>query len=105
MAENTLMVTPFNILDYDGRKFYVVSVKGTAFEMGEAYGTLLKDELKIMVADFFGWATDFIANNVTQIGMLPKWLRHDIGKAGVELAKGLLDLNYVITKKYTPIRW
>lgn len=28
--------------DYDGRKFYVVSIKGTAFEMGEAYGTLLK---------------------------------------------------------------
>lgn len=58
-----------------------------------------------MVRDFFGWASDFIANNVTQIGMLPKWLRHDIGQTGVALAKKLLDLNYIITKKYTPKRW
>ena len=35
-------------LDYDGRKFYIVSVKGSAYEMGEAYGTLLKEELKVM---------------------------------------------------------
>lgn len=91
--------------DYDGRKFYVVSIKGTAFQMGEAYGTLLKEELKVMTTDFFGWAADFIANNVTQIGMLPSWLRHDIGKTGVGLAKKLLDLNYIITKKYTPRRW
>lgn len=47
--------------------------------MGLAYGTLLKDELKIMEKEFFGWAEGFIANNVTQIGMLPKWLRYDIG--------------------------
>lgn len=93
------------ILDYDSRKFYVVSIKGTAFEMGEAYGLLLKDELQVMVHDFFGWAADFIANNVTQIGMLPKWMRQDIGHTGVGLAKRLLDLNYVITKKYTPRRW
>lgn len=44
--------------------------------MGEAYGTLLKDELKVMVKDFFGWASGFVANNVTEIGMLPTWMRH-----------------------------
>lgn len=37
--------------------------------------------------------------------MLPKFLRHDIGLTGVELAKKLLDVNYLITKKYTPQRW
>jgi hypothetical protein len=58
-----------------------------------------------MTRDFYGWAADFIANNVTQIAMLPKWMRHDIGETGVALAKRLLDLNYVITKKYTPKRW
>jgi hypothetical protein len=36
-----------------------------------------------MTKDFFGWATDYIANNVSQIAMLPKWLRQDIGKAGL----------------------
>lgn len=42
MAENILMVHIYPYEDYDGRKFYVVSIKGTAFQMGEAYGTLLK---------------------------------------------------------------
>jgi len=73
--------------------------------MGLAYGTLMKEELKVMVHDFFGWAAGYIANNVTQIGMLPKWLRQDIGHTGVGLAKKLLDVNYLITKKYTPKRW
>lgn len=58
-----------------------------------------------MEKDFFGWASDFIANNVSQIAMLPKWLRHEIGQSGVAVAKKLLDLNYIITKKYTPQRW
>ena len=73
--------------------------------MGEAYGTLLKEELKVMEKDFFGWASGFIANNVTQIGMLPKWMRHEVGETAVSLIKRLLDLNYVITKKYIPQRW
>jgi hypothetical protein len=37
--------------------------------------------------------------------MLPKWLRHSIGESGVSIVKRLLDLNYIITKKYTPQRW
>jgi len=58
-----------------------------------------------MVKDFFEWAAGFIANNVTQISMLPNWLREDIGHSGVSVAKRLLDVNYLITKKYTPKRW
>ena len=80
-------------------------MKGTAYEMGLAYGTLMKNELKVMVKEFFGWAAGYIANNVTQISMLPKWMRMDIGHTGVSLVKRLLDVNYLITKKYTPKRW
>lgn len=28
-----------------------------------------------------------------------------MGESGISVAKRLLDLNYVITKKYTPKRW
>ena len=73
--------------------------------MGLAYGTLLKSELKIMQKEFFEWAAGYIANNVTQIGMLPKWFRMDLGKSAVSIVKKLLDVNYLITKKYTPQRW
>ena len=30
-------------IDYDGRKFYIGSFKGNAYEMGLAYGTLFKE--------------------------------------------------------------
>ena len=73
--------------------------------MGVAYGTLLKDELKVMNVEFFEWAASFIANNVTQISMLPKWFRNGLGTTAITLAKKVLDLNYLITKKYTPQRW
>lgn len=39
------------------------------------------------------------------INQLPKFLKENVGKEGVSLAKKLLDLNYLITKKYTPKRW
>lgn len=91
--------------DYDGRSFLIVSVKGTAYEMGYAYGRLLQSELKVMVKDFFGWAAGYIANNVTQLSQLPTWLRNEIGRSGVSVVKRLLDLNYLITKKFTPARW
>jgi len=29
-------------IDYDGRDFLIVNVKGSAYEMGYAYGSLLK---------------------------------------------------------------
>ena len=105
MGKNTPWVTFDPNLDYDGRKFYIVSVKGTAYDMGLAYGTLLKSELKVMQKEFFEWAAGYIANNVTQIGFLPKWFRMDLGKTAVGLVKRLLDVNYLITKKYTPQRW
>ena len=73
--------------------------------MGYAYGSLLKDELHVMVKDFYGWAANYVANNVTQISMLPKWMRHDLGETAVSLIKRLLDVNYLITKKYTPARY
>lgn len=46
--------------DYDGRPFQVVSVRGTAFEMGLAYGQLLKDQLPTMIKEFYGWAAGYI---------------------------------------------
>ena len=73
--------------------------------MGLAYGTLLKEELKIMQKEFFGWAADYVANNVTNVNYLPKWFKKELGVTAVSLVKRLLDVNYLITKKYTPQRW
>lgn len=37
--------------------------------------------------------------------MLPKWMKHEVGESAISIIKRLLDLNYIITKKYTPQRW
>lgn len=37
--------------------------------------------------------------------MIPLWLRKGAGRVAVDLVKRLLDLNYVITKPYTPARF
>jgi len=58
-----------------------------------------------MVEGFFGWAEGYIENNITIINKLPSFLRKFIGKSGVAVARELLNLNYFITKKYTPQRW
>lgn len=59
-----------------------------------------------MIDAFFGWAAYYIENNLTSvIARLPKFIKTFIGKTGVYLARGVLNLNYVITKKYTPKRW
>ena len=73
--------------------------------MGQAYGTLLKEELAVMQKDFYEWAEHYVETNVSVVAQQPAWLKKIIGKSAVSVAKKLLDLNYFITKKYTPKRW
>jgi len=92
-------------IDYDGREFYILVLNGTAYDMGFAYGSLMRTELPDMVDEFFFWAQDYIETNVSFISKLPKFLRDLIGDIGVAGAKKLLQLNYYITAPYTPRRW
>jgi len=63
----------------------------------------MKEEIPPMVDGFFEWAAYYLENNVSDvITRLPKFMRNFIGNTGVKLIRGVLDLNYVITKKYTP---
>lgn len=74
--------------------------------MGFAYGTLMRKELPPMVDAFYSWFATYIENNVSDvISRLPKFIKTFIGNTGVKLAKHLLNLNYLITKKYTEKRW
>jgi hypothetical protein len=93
------------IYDYDGRYFYVNVMKGSAYEMGYAYGQMMEEEIPLVVKSFFKWGASFLENNVTFISKLPKFLRNFVGNTGVLLMRGLLDLNYFITAPYTPRHW
>lgn len=52
-------------MDYDGRKFLIVNLTGSPYEMGYAYGTLLKEELTLVYPAFLNWVASLIENNVT----------------------------------------
>jgi len=58
-----------------------------------------------MEKEFYKWAEEYVETNVSQIAQQPAWLKNIIGKGALAVAKKLLDLNYFITKKYTPKRW
>lgn len=80
-------------------------MKGSAYDMGLAYGQMMKEEIPNVVSSFFEWGAYFLENNVTQIAQLPKFLRNFAGKTGVLLLRAVLDLNYFICKPYTNKRW
>lgn len=81
-------------------------LNGSAYEMGYAYGQLMKNEIPPMVEEFFGFVEWIVQNNVSSlITKLPKFLKNYISKSALIIGKGLLDLNYYITLPYTPKRW
>jgi len=73
--------------------------------MGLAQGQLMKDELNEMIPAVFGWFESFIATNVSIINKLPLNVRKWVANRTVWGAQGLLNLNWLITKPYTPARW
>ena len=40
----------------------------------------MKDELKVVTKEFFEWAATFIAENVTNMAFIPKFIKNEIGK-------------------------
>jgi len=74
--------------------------------MGKAYGTLMKQELHDMQKEFFEWAENYLTTNLSEyINRLPKFIKKWLGKTAIKTILGVLDLNYLITKAYTPKRW
>lgn len=67
------------IYEYDQRYFYVNVMKGSAYEMGVAYGQMMSDEIPKVIKSFFAWGAGFLENNVTFIHRLPKFLRNFVG--------------------------
>jgi hypothetical protein len=91
-------------------RLFVARLKGTPYEMGKAFGTLFKDELQTQLDNFFKYYGDQVHHRRTQIeqgieSKLPKFLAEPLAKGTIGLLKGLLDLNVVITRKYTNPRY
>ncbi len=78
---------------------HVVQLYGSSYEMGYAYGSLFKQELKDQITTYFGYLEKQIEEVLKRI---PEFFSKYIAEFGLKAA---LDLNYEITKKYTPQRY
>jgi hypothetical protein len=58
---------------------YILNLTGTPYEIGLAYGTLMKKEIRTMLPQFYKWLEYYITTNVTEIARLPKFLKWGIG--------------------------
>ncbi|CAF4652162.1 unnamed protein product, partial [Rotaria sp. Silwood2] len=69
---------------------------GTPYDMGYAFGQLMSEDLKQLVPEYFSYLENMIEDLIKQLPpLISKWL----AEFGL---RGALDLNYDITRKYTP---
>ncbi|CAF1152987.1 unnamed protein product [Rotaria sp. Silwood1] len=69
---------------------------GTPYDMGYAFGQLMSEDLKQIVPEYFTYLENMIEDLIKQ---LPPFIAKWIVEFGL---RGALDLNYDITRKYTP---
>jgi len=67
--------------------------------MGYAYGQMLAEGVKYNIED------NLIEKQIINITHLPIFYAKLLSKAGLSIVKGLLDINWYITKPYTPERY
>jgi len=78
---------------------HLLHVYGTPYDWGRAVGELMKEELNIMLPNYFKYLDKQIESYLTRV---PEYWRKIIAEYGLNIA---LDLNWEITKKYTPDRF
>ncbi|CAF1202155.1 unnamed protein product [Adineta ricciae] len=78
-------------------KIHILHVYGgTPYDMGYAYGKLMSKELKQLVPEYFTYLESKVESLIKELPpLVAKW----IAELGL---KGALDLNYDITRIYTP---
>jgi len=87
----------------------ILALKGSAYEMGVAYGKLLKkdvyDSLNGMADYVIGSMDDLLLKLKDILPFYLKWLPGLLKLAPKELLFALLDITHEVTKKYTPKRY
>ncbi|CAF1585336.1 unnamed protein product [Rotaria magnacalcarata] len=69
---------------------------GTPYDMGYAFGKLMSEDLQQLVPEYFAYLENKIEDLIKQVPpFIAKWLA-ELG------LRGALDLNYDITRQYTP---
>jgi len=69
---------------------------GTPYDMGYALGKMMSKELAVLIPEYFAYLEKTIAD---VIKILPPLIANWIAELGLD---GALDLNYEITREYTP---
>lgn len=87
----------------------VLALKGSSYEMGVAYGTLMKHDILENIPGMFDYIAERADDLLDQLkDLLPwilKWIPNLMKLEKRELVQALLNLQYETTKKYTPQRF
>jgi isopenicillin-N N-acyltransferase like protein len=86
-----------------GNYLYIANLKGTHEEMGKAFGEMFKEEMEIVLNDFYDYYMDQLETVLAK--KLPKFMAEKVTGGVRSLLKKILDLNIRITKKYTNPRY
>lgn len=83
---------------------YIVSVRGNAYQQGYAFGKLMSKEVKENLLGFYDYLKAQADQKLAEY-KLPKFIRKMLVGTAFEVFRGILDLNYLITMPFTPIRY
>jgi hypothetical protein len=63
--------------DYDGRNFTILNLTGDPYNIGFIEGTLLKEELNIMVPNFYNFLESYL-KNISLLQKLPSFVKNGL---------------------------
>ena len=81
---------------------HIVVVKGSSYEMGYAYGQLMADEIKGNIHDFWKYYENDYTRQLKEY--IPEFLAKSLIKLGRVLVNGLIGLDRLFTRRWTPKR-
>lgn len=90
--------------DYDGRNFTILNVTGDPYNIGFIEGTLLKEELNVMIPKFYIFLESYV-KNISFLSKLPGSFKNAFGAVVLRGFQYMLDVSWEITKPFTPDRF
>ena len=92
------------IMQQDTNMVYIARVKGSAYEMGYAYGELFGDKLALEFQHLVDYGRGIVVKFLTDIGV-PYITTDLIFSQLLNLGFYALDTNWAIAKPFIPQRW
>lgn len=83
---------------------YLLKVQGKPYDIGVAYGTLMKEEIKDVLLEMSNWFKGKVNQTLYNDYKIPKFFLDLVSTEVLYTFMGLLELNWLVAKPYVPAR-